>query len=173
VPYKQSAAAGLALAVLAAAVLVSVFTRSPYLVLTNAADGSALLLHSIHDGEVFSVSYIHSVNISPVEEFYHIRQDGIVLVAIEFETFGAGMPGETPQGQSLIHLPEGGMRIEGYERPIGDLRYLVGYAANQTLNIGTQRIPLNDLASTGQSVRFALCRLNFWQKLYLTIFLPR
>ena len=161
-------AAGPALAALVAVILISVLARSPYLVLTNVQDGSTLLLHKAYEGEMFSVSYIHSVNISPVEEFYRIRQNGIVLVALEFETFGAGMPTDIQPEQSLIRLPTGGMRIESYERHIDDLRYLIGYDVNQTLHIGAQQIPLDALAIAGQSVRFAFYRLNFWQKLYLT-----
>jgi len=77
------------------------------------------------DNEGFAISYLHSVNQSYVKEFFEVRQGKIVLSALEFETFGAGMPTELAPGQQLIHLPGGTMRIENFDRIIYDLHFFI------------------------------------------------
>ena len=118
----------------------------------------------VNDGDEFSISYIHSVHVSPVTEFFEIRHGQIVLTATEFKTFGAGMPTEIEPGQALVHIPDGGMRIEGFNRVINTLRYIIGYTTEHTFHIGTQSIPLTDLSVPGQTVRFDVVRISFWQR---------
>ena len=154
---------GTVLAVLA--VFVSLFIREPYLVLTNAHSGTLLLRERTSEGEIFSIHFIHSVNKSPVTEIYEIRNGQIVLVALEFETFGAGMPTELESGQSLIRLPEGGMRIVGIDRVMEDFHYMIGYNSGLVINFGERQVPLDTLDAAGQPVRIALKQLNIWQRL--------
>ena len=84
----------------------------------------------------FSVSYMHSVNQSKVTEIFEARQGQIVLTALEFETFGAGMPVELELGQVLTRLPGGVMRIDGFDRVIDDMRFLIGRDTKHMLHIG-------------------------------------
>jgi len=153
---------------LAAVALASVFIRVPYLVLSNDHSGEILLKTRLSEGEEFSVSFIHSVNISPVTEIFQIRGGEIVLTAVEFETFGAGMPTELEPGQTLIRLDDGVMRVEGFDRAV-DLRYMIGHATEHALHLGELEIPLKNLEAPGQPVLFAYERLNIWQRLYLTL----
>jgi len=89
-----------------------------------------------------------------------------MLIALEFETFGAGLPEGIEPGQTLTRLETGGLRIDGIDRLIPDLRILIGHTAEHTLHIRGQRVPLDTLDDSGQSVRFALRALNIWQRLY-------
>ena len=110
----------------------------------------------VNEGETFSISYQHSVNQSLVTELFEINEGRIILSALEFGTFGAGMPTEIESGQTLVHLPGGGIRIEGFDRPMDRFVYLVGYTTQHTLHIGNKSIPLNTLAEAGQPIRFTL-----------------
>jgi len=163
---KRLFVAGVVTAALATIFLSSLFIRAPYLVLTNDQTGALLFRHRIDEGDIFSVGYIHSVNRSPVTEVYQIQQGRIVLTALEFETFGAGMPTELEPGQTLTHLPAGGFRIEGFYRVIGDLRYLIGHTADLTLHIDGRDVPLSTLDEAGQSVHIAFRRLTIWQRAF-------
>lgn len=156
--------AGTALAVLAIFVVVSLFSRASYLVLANGHTGVVLLRQRAAQGDKFSISYIHSVNKSPVAEIYQIRDGEIVLIALEFETFGAGMPGELEPGQSLIRLPGGGMRIEGFDRVIGELRYMIGHDADIAFSFEGRQTALGSLDAPGQPVRIAFEERGFWQR---------
>ncbi|MCL2842690.1 MAG: DUF1850 domain-containing protein [Oscillospiraceae bacterium] len=151
---------------LGALALFSLLHRTPYLVLSHAEAAQVLYIAPLSEGEGFSVNHIHSLNQSPVTEIYVLRDGQIMLTAMEFETFGAGMPAVLEPGQTLIRPETGGMRIDGFERRIPDLRYLIGYAAEHTLHIANQTVPLDTLADAGQSVQFTPRQLNLWQRLF-------
>ena len=148
--------------------LCSLLIRTPYLVLINAETDQHIFAAAFQDGEIFSVSHIHSLHQSPVVEIYTIRDGQILLVALEFESFGAGLPEVLEAGQVLTRLETGGLRIDGTYRPIADLRYLIGHVAVHTLHIGDQSIPLQSLDRSGQSIQFAPRQLNLWQRIYFT-----
>ena len=148
--------AGAALAVLAALIFSIALTSGTYLILENDETGEVLLRHPVYRGQQFSVDFIHSVNLSPVKEIFVVAGGEITLTAIEFETFGAGMPTELEPGQVLVRLPDGGMRIEGFDRTVGQLRYTIPRGGDITLTIGEQRIPLGSLDAPGQTVRFSV-----------------
>jgi len=146
-------------------VAFSLLIRTPYLVLSYAETNRVLYIAPFSEGEEFSVSHIHSLNQSPVTEIYVLTDGQIMLTTMEFETFGAGMPAVLEPGQTLTRPETGGMRIDGFERRIPDLRYLIGYAAEHTLYIADQSVPLYTLAAAGQSVQFTPRHLNIWQQL--------
>lgn len=156
--------AGAAIIALATVALFSVSIRPSFLVLTNDHSGETLLRTRLNEGETFTVSFIHSVNISPVSDIFQIQDGQIVLTASEFETFGAGMTTALEPGQTLIRLPEGGMRIDGFDRVMSGLRYMIGHTTEHTLHIGSRQIPLTTLDAPGQPVLFEFIRLNIWQK---------
>ena len=156
--------AGAIFIALAMGAFTTLCLRVPYLVIQNAERGAVRFAERVEEGEQFAIGFIHSVNLSPVVEIYEVRGGDIVLVALEFETFGAGIPTEIAPGQTLLHLPGGGMRIEGYDRIIADLRYLIGHTADLALHIGDSEVPLRSLDEPGQSLRFAVRQLNFWQR---------
>ena len=145
----------------------TILYRRPYIVLTSAK-GETHIFHS-HEGDVFYLSYIHSVNQSPVTEVFEIRRGQIVLKELEFETFGAGMPTEVEPGQELVHLPGGGMRIINFNRVIGyELRVMIAYETEQVFLFGdTFRVPLYSVSEPGQTVSVMFHMLNVWRRVYL------
>ena len=164
---RKRIVASAAITALATAVFLSFLLQSSHLILTNAHDGTALMSTRVYEGTEFSVSYTHSVNISLVTEIFRVQQGAIVLQALEFYSFGAGMPTEPEPGQTLITLPDGGMRIEGFDRTMDNLTFLIAFTANHTLHIESQEIPLQTLDFAGQPVRFEVVRQNIWQRLGL------
>jgi len=101
------------------------------------------------------------VNQSPVAEIFNTRDGSIVLSALEFQDFGAGMPTEILPGQQLTHLEGGVMRIDGINLEKNVLRYMVGRATDFILYIGHERIKLNELAEPGTLVEFSIRRGHF------------
>jgi len=136
-------------AVIAVALLIN---TTPQLMLFSF-DGDVLFTRPAYEGLEFSVEFIHSVNQSPVAEIFVIRNNEIVLQALEFKDFGAGMPTEIEYGQKLVHLPSGMMRIEGFNRTMDNLHYMVGHAACLVLYIKEERVPLSNLAEPGTLIR--------------------
>ena len=148
--------------------VLSLFIRSPYLVLTNAQTNRPLYTAVLREGETFSLSHIHSLHQTPVREIYERRDGQIVLVALEFESFGAGLPDVLEYGQILSRLETGGLRVDGVERPMPDFHMLIGHTAAHTLHIADQNIPLDTLDDPGQSIQVSARRLNIWQRLYFS-----
>lgn len=151
-------------AIIALATVLLFVPQTTYLALIDDHSGEPLHRVPINESEEFAVSFIHSVNISPVTEIFQILGGRIVLTALEFDTFGAGMPTELEPGQTLLHLPGGDMRIEGFSRVIDGLRYTPGSTTEHTLHVGTQRIPLDTLGHPGHPMRFEFVSLNIWQR---------
>jgi len=90
---------------------------------------------------------MHSVNQSRVTEIFSVRNGQIILDAVEFEAFGAGMPTELEPGQTMTRLEGGVMRIDGFNRTIYDMQILVGSDTDHILHVGDLDIPLK----TGQN----------------------
>jgi hypothetical protein len=84
---------------------------------------------------------MHSVNQSRVTEIFEVREGQIVLTAVEFETFGAGMLTELEPGQTMTRLEGGVMRIDGFNRTVYDMQILVGQYTDHKLHIGDLDIP--------------------------------
>ena len=118
-------------------------------------------------GDEFSISYIHSVNNSPVTNFYELRDDGIYVVKTVYFGFGAGMLTELEEGQTLSYGDDGSMIVTGFNKKIEDLIYIVGTVSDHTMTITrkpalpgifpakeAQVISLRDLCGRNAMVRF-------------------
>lgn len=104
---------------------------------------------------VFSVSYIHSVNKSNVEEYYRLEDDQLYLFRARYRAFGAGVATELEEGQTLSY-EDGYMIIENIHYQIPDLVYRVGTVSDPLIHIGTQTWHMKDLAPPLTSVRFTI-----------------
>ena len=105
-------------------------------------------------GGEFSVEFIHSVNKSPVEDFYQVRKDGIYVVRTKYYGFGAGVQTELEDGQILTYEDNGSsMVISGIDRRMDDLQYIVGTVSDHVLRIGGKEISLRDTCGRNTRVR--------------------
>ena len=69
-----------AVLILIYAVLAAAFAyhhQSGFLVLSSAKTGEVYARYPVHTSDTFSIGFIHSVNKSPVTDYYEIRPDGI------------------------------------------------------------------------------------------------
>jgi len=164
---KRLVVASAAYAALAVMILLSVFIRSPRLVLTDFRTGEILWLASVREGTWILITYTHSVNLTPVTEIFYVRGEEIILHAVEFSSFGAGMPAYPEDGQTMLTLPDGTVRIEGLDRVMNFMVSMVALATGHTIAVGSREIQLGNIAPPGTPVRFEIIRMNFWQSLLL------
>ena len=80
----------------------------------------------IEAGDSFSIRYQHSVARTPVIEFFEIKDGKILLTGTEYQSYGAGLPTSTEQGDYLVEndkfiiknidqfLPEIMLRVSDY-----------------------------------------------------------
>ena len=127
------------------------------LVLSSVKTGEVYARYPVRLSDLFSVGFIHSVNKSPVTDYYEIRADGIYVVKTVYYGFGAGVQTQLEEGQKLEYGSDGSMIITGFDQRMDDLVYFVGTVSDHTLTLGDgEEISLRDLCGRNAMVRFAL-----------------
>ena len=141
------------------------FTLSvPCLILKNGDTGEVIRLFPIQEGDEFSITFVHSVNKSPVTDVYQITRDGIYVVRTIYYAFGAGVQSELEEGQSFEYGEDGAMIVSGFNRRLDPLSYIVGTVSDHTLQIGGEVISLREICGRNTTVHFARGRrlFPFW-----------
>jgi len=100
-----------------------------------------------------------------VTEYYQIINGQIFLMALRYQSFGAGMPSEQTDGQ-VLNYADGSMLITGYDRHIPRLCYFISRTEGHTFDSGGASLPLNKLDKPGEPVLFSV---KAYSKLLLTL----
>ena len=127
------------------------------LVLVNGKTGKEFARYPVRVGDGFSIGFIHSVNQSPVTDYYEIRKDGIYVVKVAYYNFGAGVLTELEGNEKLEYGEDGSMTVTGIDRKMDDLVYFVGTVSDHTLVLNEKdSVSLRDLCGRNAMVRFSL-----------------
>ncbi|MFI3249765.1 MAG: DUF1850 domain-containing protein [Eubacteriales bacterium] len=118
---------------------------SPTLQVIDRTTGLVVASYPLNAQGEFSVSFIHSVNLSPVEDFYRVEKGQFVAYQTLYYHFGAGVQTDLADGQSLTVLPDGGMLIEGLDTVISPLLYNISPVYDHILIIEQTEYPLSEL----------------------------
>jgi len=105
----------------------------------------------------FAVEFIHSVNQSPVREFYRVENGIIRLWAVRFFSFGAGMKSDLEGGLSISRDGDA-MVISGYKTTFkdGELNYIVGTVSDHLLYINNETVSLRDLCGRNAHINIRI-----------------
>lgn len=148
-------ALALALLVLTAAV-TAIQNCGWYLVLRNADTGAVYGRYAMEEGDWFSVTFVHSVNKSPVMDCYEIKDRTIYVEKTVYYNFGAGVQTQLEGDETLTYGEDGSMIVSGFDREMPDLLYFVGTVSDHTLVVKDgDPISLRDLCGRSSKVRFA------------------
>lgn len=138
----------------------------------GAADGSLLRVTDAKGAEIYSacipasagfaIRYTHSVALTPVVDYFQLRNGKIMLDRTVYEDFGAGLPHQT-EGDQKMRTEKGKITISGYNRQLGELGEFtlrVGRVAGHALLVENQpgmieEIALASLAAPGSAITFA------------------
>jgi len=90
---------------------------------------------TVHEGETFSIRWIHSVEEEEWEEFFVNKDGQIYLDSTRFKTFGAGVPHNAGKD---AYLKNGWLYMVDIDRFIGDLHIRAGSTTNHRLFIHHQ-----------------------------------
>ena len=125
------------------------------LVLEDPKEKTRYAEYEMEVGDIFSITFIHSVNKSPVTDFFEIREDGIYGVETVYYNFGAGVPTELEEGQTLTYGEDGSMIISGFNVKLDHLIYRVGTVSDHVLTLEDgSEISLRDLCGRSARVGF-------------------
>ncbi|HHW67304.1 DUF1850 domain-containing protein [Defluviitalea raffinosedens] len=138
-------------------ILFFVFS-SPCLILKNSDTGEIIASFPVNDGDEFSVTFIHSVNNSPVTDVYQIRTGKMYVDRTIYYAFGAGVQTEIEEGQSLEYGSDGAMIVSGFNKLMDRLSYIVGTVSDHILHINGKDISLRELCGKNTTVQFVTGR---------------
>ena len=99
----------------------------------------------------FAIEFIHSVHQSPVRESFIIEDGMIRPMAVRFVSFGAGMPSELEEGQTLS-WDENAVLVKGFSASYKELQYIVGTVSDHVLDINGKTVSLRDLCGRNAHV---------------------
>ncbi len=121
-----------------------------------------VLCARMSDGEEWMISYTHSVNRRPVQDFLRIEGSGLRIVRSRFDAFGAGIP-ETSSPENPLRVLADGRLEYTVNRPVPDVAIFVGRVAGHVLHLRGREIPFVSLAKPGMALRFSVEQRSFYQ----------
>ncbi|TCP20868.1 hypothetical protein EV207_14817 [Scopulibacillus darangshiensis] len=149
------------LLILAVLILITPFNKS--LVFEYQDTGKILAFYPIKNTNHFSIRYIHSIHLTPVQEFYTIKGKHIVQTKLTYENFAIGMPSHA-QGNETFTQKGKTYILSNMNRsfPYVDLR--VGQVvSNHTLIISHHQYPIHAFTGKGMWVRIRVHKINLWE----------
>ena len=149
-------AAAAILVVAAVTILGFLLLREPGLTLSNDDTGKVYTRIPLKDGDSFSVTFRHSVNKSDVTEIYQRRGKEIWLTGCVYYGFGAGVAEELDPSWTLEMGKNGEMILGNIEMKMNDLTYIVGTVYDHILDLGGEKIILNELCGKNAKVHFSI-----------------
>ena len=149
-------AAAVMIIITAAAFLPGCGSGGDRLVLSDPETGHVYASYPVESGDTFSVEFIHSVNKSPVRDFYQCREGGEIWnTQCVYYGFGAGVEEILLEGETLSYGDNGEMIVSGIDHRIDPMILVVGTISDHTLYLGEETISLRDLCGRSSKVLFA------------------
>lgn len=133
----------------------------PFYLLLEDEHGKPLLVEPMREGSEFAIAYRHSVALTPVCDFFKLRNGEIWLDKTEYQDFGAGLP-HAPEANEKMSQAHGVLTISGYARRLPVFQLRVGRIANHRLLLfgkpgsALRQISLDRLAKPGSAVTFSV-----------------
>jgi len=165
-PWRYGSIFTITVPIIAAMALFSVSCQSfrpeqagRVLEIRNGDSGKVYGRWPLEENGEFSIEFIHSVNQSPVREFYIVENGMIRLWAVRFFSFGAGMKSDLEGGLTFSRDGDA-MVISGYTTTFKDneLNYIVGTVSDHLLFINGETISLRDLCGRNAHINIHLIK---------------
>ena len=133
------------------ATLACLLSISPVLVIYNEDTATTYARYKMSEGEEFSVSFIHSVNLTPVYDYYTVGDGELVCDKCEYSSFGAGMPTEWEEDWQVSY-EDGVISILGLDIRQQKFTYHIGTVYDHVLNIKGEDVSLTELCGKNSHV---------------------
>ena len=147
--------------IVASSVLLYFIFSTPCILLKDGDTDKVFAFYPVNEGDEFSVTFVHSVNKSPVTDVYEFRDDKIFVIRTIYYSFGAGVQTEIGEGQTLEYAEDGSMIVSGFDKQMDSLSYIVGTVSDHILEIGDETVSLRELCGRNATVKFISGRRLF------------
>ena len=153
--YISTVAAAVMIFIAAALFLPGCSSQGGRLILSDPATGKVYAAYPMTEGDEFSVEFIHSVNKSPVRDYYECRSDGIWNTRCVYYGFGAGVEEILLEGEILTYGENGEMIVSNIEHRVDPMILVVGTISDHTFRVGAETVSLRDLCGRSSKVLFS------------------
>lgn len=150
--------------ILCVILLAIVFINLPLytaLEISSAKTGKIIRTIVLKENDFFVLSFIHSVNKRPVDEYIKIQNNQLVVFKARYDSFGAGMPETSIDGLNLQMKENSILELTNINRRLDEFSLFVGRVAEHSIQINGQKIPLNSLGSPGESLTFKPNKVSY------------
>ena len=148
-----------AAAIVCLAIAAAVFLLRPEgrLVIRDAETGETYISYPLERGEEFSITFIHSVNKTPVTDVYDVDERGIIMLRKTiYYGFGAGVPSDLdPKMELTYEEGTGAMVVSKIDMELPSFYLFVGTVSDHTLSIGGEEISLRDVCGRNTKVHIS------------------
>jgi hypothetical protein len=130
----------------------------------SGGTGKVVLLKRISPGDTFTLSFIHSVEKSPVTDYFRIDDDyRIILYQTEFGSLNTGLPAVVSEGE-VFERTDRGFRLSNLNRVLPEIHLQVSVAYGGSLAMDGTAVSLPALAGDGV-LRISPRRIFAWELL--------
>ena len=137
------------------AILFYKYNEKQRLYLINDNNNFLLDIYEFDDKKEFSIQFIHSVNNSPVIDYYTIDDNNnIIITQTTYYDFGAGVQTELNNNEKIKYGNNGEMTVTNINKIISPLVYIVGTVSHHTMNINNYNIILDEKYGRNTHIRF-------------------
>lgn len=128
--------------------------------ISNGKTGEIVYIDDINNAGDFVVSFRHSVNRTPVNEYIRIQEGHFVVYKTTFYSYGAGMPEYDAGSGQKVTINNGLVQIENMNRELENFTYMVGTYAEHTLSYKDKNIKLSELIAPQKPAFFSINRIT-------------
>ncbi|MCL1981739.1 MAG: DUF1850 domain-containing protein [Clostridiales bacterium] len=150
-----------------AAIAVALVLLWPAECLTAKCDGKLLFAWPIRPGETFEVSFLHSLNLSPVTDVIEWTGSCLVVRKSVFATFGAGIPIPADGIGTELKSVGGHYELTGIDKQMESIPVMTQEVPNHRVAFGGREACLPELAGLGKSVDISVRRVPLIARLAL------
>ncbi|MCL1805060.1 MAG: DUF1850 domain-containing protein [Clostridiales bacterium] len=113
----------------------------------------------IKAGDCFEVTFIHSLNRSPITDFIEWTGRDMVVRKSRFSTFGAGVPVPAEGVGTDLIFADGHYELIGIDKHMPFFTIMTQEAPNHQVSLHGREASLLELAGSGQAVDVAVRRM--------------
>lgn len=145
-----------------AVILLNVPMYSKFTI-SNGKTGEIVYIDDIANAKEFVVSFKHSVNRTPVNEFIKVEGNYFIVYKTTFYSYGAGMPEYDNSNKQTVTINNGLVQIENIDLKLESFTYMVGTYADHTLSYLDKSMKLSDLIEPQNPAFFSLNRITTFE----------
>lgn len=130
----------------------------------DAESNEIVYMNKISNMNEFHITFIHSVNRMPVNEYYKIINNKFIVYKTTFYSYGAGMPDFQDLGQRPV-LKDGMVCIDNLNINMESFSIFIGTIANHSLNFSNKKYYLSQFIMPGKSAFFKIRKVSLYRLL--------